>query len=58
MGSSLTSCGVSCLASETVHRAVSRALPEAECRIEAVEGYAADSAEQRPRRQEQRRRRA
>jgi hypothetical protein len=39
---------------ETIHRAVRRALPEAECRIEAVEGYVAPGEEQRPRRQEQR----
>jgi hypothetical protein len=31
---------------ETVHRAVSRALPDVECRIEAVDGYVAPGEEQ------------
>jgi hypothetical protein len=38
---------------EVVHRAVSRALPDVECRIEAVEGYVPPGGEQR---QEQRQR--
>jgi hypothetical protein len=41
---------------EVVHRAVCRALPEAQCRIDAVEGYVAPGEEQCPRRQEQRQR--
>jgi hypothetical protein len=43
---------------EVVHRAVSRALPDAECRIEAVEGYVPPGEEQRQERRPDRRRRA